>query len=244
MERETLLDKYVQGTLSPSEQKEFDTLLKEDPDFKTEIELIENIAVISGVEDRSALRKTLQEFESKIETNTSQVIPLIPYKKWLVAASIILIALIGGIAVFNPFDVNTDTLYASNFEPYKNVVTPIIRGESEESEEIEAFTAYESGDYPLAVTKFEQVYQKTQKSYLLLYQANALLASNRTADAIPLLEKHVTLNDRLSDRGKWYLALAYIKNKQQENAIPILENIVEKKTFKSSDAAKLLKDLK
>ena len=37
MEREELIDKYLQSELTPTEQNQFDELLKSDPEFKNDI---------------------------------------------------------------------------------------------------------------------------------------------------------------------------------------------------------------
>ncbi|WP_299432916.1 hypothetical protein [uncultured Aquimarina sp.] len=244
MEREELIDKYLQSALTPSERDQFNSLLESDTTFKNDVELLKNLKVITGTEDRDQLRKSMAGFEAKITAKETKVVPLFNYKKLLVAASILLIVAIGGITVFNPFTVDTNALYADNFEPYKNVVTPIVRGENNDNEEVIAFTSYESKDYELATDQFGKLYETTKRPYFLLYQANSLLASNKVKEAIPLLEKHITLNDELSERGKWYLSLAYLKEDRKKEAILLLEEIVEKGSFKKGAAEKLLQQLK
>ncbi|GAA4111553.1 hypothetical protein GCM10022393_09350 [Aquimarina addita] len=242
MEHEELIDKYLQGTLSEIEKEQFDSLLENSSIFSKNVALIENLKVVAGTEDRVALRKQMAVFESKID-NEPTVFSLLAYKKYIVAASIILLAVIAGLTFFNPFAANTDQLYASNFEPYKNVVTPIVRGDNEDSDEFKAFTLYENKNYKDAAVQFEALFTVTQRSYLLLYQANALLADNQIKKAIPLLEKHLSYNDELSERGRWYLALAYIKEKRNEEAIILLNEIVQNGSFKKGSAEILLKKL-
>ncbi|WP_298541833.1 hypothetical protein [uncultured Aquimarina sp.] len=244
MEREELIDKYLQSELTPAEKDQFDSLLENDASFKEDVELHKNLKIVSGTEDRDQLRKSMADFEAKIAANETKVIPLFNYKKILVAASILLVVAIGGIMFLNPFSVNTNELYADNFEPYKNVVTPIVRGENDENEEIIAFTSYESKQYELATDQFAKLYETTKRPYFLLYQANSLLASDNVKEAIPLLEQHIALKDELSERGKWYLSLAYLKENRKNEAILLLEEIVEKGSFKKGTAEKLLKQLK
>ncbi len=244
MEREELIDKYLHSTLTPSESEQFNSLLKNDNEFREDVELFKNLKVVSGAEDRAELRKNLVNFETKIATKKTKVVPLFNYKKIMIAASIVLIATIGGITLFNPFGVDADTLYAANFEPYKNVVTPIVRGETNENDEVEAFISYESKDYISAANQFRELYETTKLPYFLLYQANSLLASGNVKEAIPILEQHVALNDELSERGKWYLSLAYIKENKKEEAITLLEEMKEKNSFKTDDVKQLLDKLR
>jgi len=243
MEREELIDKYLQSTLTPSERDQFDSLLQEDETFRSDVTLLENLQTVSGVEDRAQLRKSMANFEEKIANTETKVIPLFSYKKLLVAASILLVIGIGGITFFNPFATDTNSLYAANFEPYKNVVTPIIRGENNDSDEVNAFTSYEAKDYESSATQFGALYETSKKPYFLLYQGNSLLATDKTNEAIIVLEKHITLNDELVERGKWYLSLAYLKENQTKKAITLLEALVQKGKFKKGAAEQLLTQL-
>ncbi|MBW1296176.1 hypothetical protein [Aquimarina litoralis] len=244
MEREELIDKYLHSELTAAEQDQFDELLVNDISFKEDVDLLSNLKNVAGAEDRDDLRKQMANFEAKIAANDTKVIPLFSYKKLLVAASILLLVAVGVISLLNPFGVNTEKLYASNFEPYKNVVTPIVRGTTDDNEEITAFSSYENKEFIAAAEQFGKLYETTQKPYFLLYQANALLAADQTSEAIPLLEQHIALKDELIERGKWYLSLAYLKENQKEKAIQLLEDLSNNGTFKKGDVNKLLGQLK
>ncbi|AXT57680.1 hypothetical protein J8L88_21600 [Aquimarina sp. MMG015] len=244
MEREELIDKYLQSELTPVEKDQFDNLLENDTTFRKDVEFLKDLNLVAGVEDRDGLRNSLAGFEAKIEAKETKVIPLFNYKKLLVAASILLVVAIGGITFLKPFGVDTNQLYAENFEPYKNVVTPIVRGDEATNEETIAFTSYESKNYELAAEQFGNLFKTTKSAYFLLYQANSLLASNKTQEAIPLLEQHISLGDQLSERGKWYLSLAYLKENRKKEAINLLEEMSKTGSFKKSDVDKLLSQLK
>jgi len=243
MEREELIDKYLHSELTPTEQEEFDQLLEQDHTFKEDVALLKDLKMASGAEDRAQLRKSMAGFEAKITAKETKVISLFNYKKLLVAASIVFVIAAGSIALLNPFGVDTEALYAKNFEPYKNVVTPIIRGENKDSEEITAFMSYEGKAYEAAANQFGELYKKTKKPYFLLYQGNALLAQNKTQEAIPILKQHIESKDELLERGKWYLALAYLKENRKKEAVALLEAIIQLGKFKKGAATQLLTKL-
>ncbi len=243
MEQEELIDKFLLGTLTPEERDQFNDLQENNISFRNDITLIKDLKIVSGAEDRDNLRESIANFESKISAKETKIIPLIDYKKWIIAASILIIASISGILVFNPFATNTAKLYAENFEPYKNVVSPIVRGGNNDSEETIAFTSYEQKNYEVAADQFESLFSVSKRPYYLLYQANALLAANRAKEAIPILEKHITLKGQLSERGRWYLALAYLKENKKEEAIVTLKEIIHNGIFKKGAATQLLKEL-
>ncbi len=241
MEPNKLIDKYIQGRLTPEEVKQFNTLFEEDPSVEEKIVFLENLSIVTGASDRQQLRAQFSVFETKATNTTNTSFPT--YKKYGILISIILLIGFGAISFFDPFTVDTQKLYNSYFSPYKNVVTPIIREESTNKEEIAAFKHYKNQEYHIAAHKFDSLYQQTQKSYLLLYQANALLAVKDSDCAIPLLEQHITLKDQLSDRSKWYLALAYLKEDRRAESVFLLQELLRRGTFKQKDATTLLRKL-
>ncbi|MBQ4818834.1 hypothetical protein [Aquimarina sp. MMG016] len=243
MEREELIDKFLQGTLAPEEKDNFNRLLDTDPDFKNDFEIIKDLNTVSGSLDREDLKKVMNDFETKIANNNTKIVSLYNYKKLLVAASIVLIVAIGAFSIFNPFVTNPESLYAENFEPYRNVVTPIVRGENSDNAEIIAFTSYESKNFETAASQLGELFSSTNKPHFLLYQANSLMALDKTEEAIPLLEKHIEFNDQLVLRSKWYLALAYLKKDQKAKSVILLKDIVKAGSFKQSSAEALLKKL-
>ena len=54
----------------------------------------------------------------------------------------------------------------------------------------------------------------SKKSELLFYQGNAQLAKGKTIEAIDTFKQHILTSDSLTKRTHWYLALAYLKNKE------------------------------
>jgi len=243
MEREELIDKFLLGTLSPEEEEQFNKLKEQEVSFRNGIAFIQDLKIVSGVEDRNDLKKNLINFESKI--NEKEISSLSSYKKWAIAASIILVVTLSSILIFNPFAPDTAQLYTENFEPYKNVISTIVRGSNtEEDEEASAFANYEQENYELAADQFSSLFSTTKRPYFLLYQANALLAAGQANEAIAILEQHVLLKGPLSARGKWYLALAYLKENKKTESIMVLGEIVQKGTFKKGAAEQLLNKLK
>ena len=95
-----------------------------------------------------------------------------------------------------------------------------------------AFIAYETGDYELAVSLFSDLYEKDKQPYYLFYKANALLKLEKAKEAIPLLKEHLKTKDTLNEKSTWYLALAYLKIEDKENARTLLQQLVNDKQYK------------
>lgn len=240
MERDNLLEKYLVGELSKEERQEFDTLLENDPDFKEEFEFQTDVkrAVISA-EDEDFM-KMLSDFDSEA-TDEKPQIKSFP-TKWLVAASI---ALLVGVTYFLTFNqsISTQELYAQNFEPYRNVVHPIVRGEEGADLKTKAFSAYQTGDYEKALPWFTELYTTEKESYYLFYSANALIQLNRAAEAIPLLQEHLKTKDKRTDKSNWYLSMAYLQLDDTENAKKMLNLVITEGVYKVEEAKQLLNAL-
>lgn len=236
MKNDELIEKYLENSLNAEEQAQFDTLLNEDASFKKEVAFHDNIKRVAEEKDTDDFRSMLSGFEE--EHQPTKVFKLQRYSKWLVAASVILIAgLTYVLTLSNP---TSQELFAANFQPYENVVHPIVRGTEEQDQKTKAFIAYETGDYKLAISLFSSLYENEKKPYYLFYKANALLKLERANEAIPLLKEHLQTKDTLNDKSTWYLALAYLRIDDKANAQKLLEEIIQSKKYKVEEAKKLL----
>ncbi len=241
MDREKMIGKFIEGSLTETEQKEFDRLYAVDASFKTEVDFHTNIARVAEAEDDDTFREMLSSFEAeaKSEKTTVKRLPT----KWLVAASIVLIA---GLSYFFIPDSTTSSqeLFSQNFERYPNVVYPIVRGEEGPEPKTKAFLAYQNGEYTAAVALFTELYTNQAEPDFLFYKANALLQLDRGQEAIPVLKNHLETGDTLTEKTSWYLAMAYLQVDDPENAAKILQTVVEDGGFKVEEAKILLKSLK
>lgn len=218
-----LIDKYFSNTLSPKEQLLFNELLQNDESFKSEFVFQKDLKKAIAKNEQDHLKKTLQGFERNIENRPKLMI--IP-KKWLVAASIILVVGLVSIFVKTSFYPSSEKLYAENFEPYRNIIHPIVRGEITYSIEYSAFLAYENGDFHKAINLFNSIGNQNV-AYIPFYKAMCYLSLNKTVEAIKLLETlsiesyiHSEIpDDKLRFKAEWYLGLAYLKMDENEKAI-------------------------
>lgn len=238
-----LIEKYFSGSLSEGELLEFEQLYKNNIAFKQEVDFLKNIKTIAETEDSEQFKAALQDFESEIN-NSSQSSMFSRWLKPLTAmAAILIIGLF--ISFFWPSKTDKTTLFTTYFEPSKNVSAPIVRSENEQDLSTEAFILYAEKDYEKAAVLFEKAYLLNKNPELLFYQGNALLASGQTKEAIETFKEHINFQEALTNRSHWYLALAYLKNKNLEAAKKELEAYVKSgENFKKVEAASLLEKLK
>ncbi|NOQ91712.1 MAG: hypothetical protein GQ552_03235 [Flavobacteriaceae bacterium] len=244
MNNSDLIEKYFENSLSPKEQLIFNDLLQSDKAFKKEFVFEKDLKKVIAINQKENLKSTLQNFESKIK-NDSKLF-FLP-KKWLVAASIILLVGIGFWFVKNSYFPSDKKLYTQNFEPYRNVIQPIVRGEKINTIEYKAFVAYENRECHKAINLFNSS-TNSEADYIQFYKAMCYLSLNKTTSAINLLlpiATSETKNDSNKDFKKianWYLGLAYLKNNEKQKAISQFSLIANQpgKYCKKEEASKIL----
>ena len=243
MEREMLLEKYLEEELTEEERKEFEMLLKSDADFSREVKFHADLKRVTESDDDDNFKEMLSDFEAeaRMEKPSVKKSPT----KWLVAASISLLA---GLTYFFNVDqfASTQDLFADNFKPYPNLVHRIVRSGEAQDKKIKAFSAYQTGAYIEALPMFTELYASDKEPYYLFYSANALIELNRAREAVPMLQEHLRITqitDTLVEKSPWYLAMAYLQLDEKENAIKMLNAVIKNGTYKVDDAQKLLNAL-
>ena len=242
MNHDNLIYKYLRKELSDSEKIQFNELLKNDTRFKEDVHFQTNLQKVTQHNDDAEFKNIIATAESKYQQKSNTNTVKFSFTKWMAAASVILIL---GLSYFlmQKNTIATDDLFAANFEPYRNVVAPLVRGENKQDEKSKAFLAYEKGEYEVSVLLFSKLYKITNESYYLFYQANALLKLERADEAIPLLQQHLKTKDSLTQKTNWYLALAYLKINDTKKAKEMLKKVTLEKLYKNKDAVKLLQEL-
>lgn len=244
MLHEELIEKYIQNRLTAEEELIFNKLLEDDATFKKDVALHTKLKNVIENDDDENYRALISNLEGRFNETGKKS----SFTKWLVAASIILLL---GFSYFFTSNYNTtvssNELFASYFVPYRNVIAPIERSDSngvtQQNEKTQAFIAYEKGEYKKAILLFTKLYTATKEPYYLFYKANALLKLERANEAVPLLLEHLKTKDTLTDKTNWYLALAYLKIENKAKAKELLNTVITNGSYKSKEAKKLLEEL-
>ena len=240
MTNKTLLENYFSNQLNEKQLEAFEALYQSDMDFKKEVDFLKNLKAVAEKEDAEQFKATLSSFEEQNSLKNN-------FPRWMkVAASIAAVFVVAFALNFYFQSKVTDAeLFATNFEPSKNVSFPIVRASSAENIQNDAFIAYNESNFEKAIPLLATVYAKTKESEILFYEGNALLASGKTQEAIDKFKQHLTFSDNLNNRTHWYLALAYLKNKETAKAKKELEQLLDSgEAFKKNEATSLLKKLK
>nr|WP_321227133.1 tetratricopeptide repeat protein [uncultured Psychroserpens sp.] len=241
MNSNELIENYFSKNISKQELLEFNHLYDTNPEFKEEVDFLKAIKSVSEAEDDLEFKKQLTSYESEYIQQEKKKIA-----KWLkpltAVAALLIIAL--SINFLINSSINEDKLFATYFEPSKNVSSPIVRSETDETSVKNAFIAYSEMNYIQAISLFDKAFDNTKNQELLFYEGNSLLALGKTEEAIETFKEHLTYDDALSNRTHWYLALAYLKMKQLDKAkVELKALMTSEETFKKTEAISLLEKL-
>ena len=238
MNTEEWIDKYYGNELTINQLKEFEQLLLTDVALREEFEFHNNLQVSIKSREKDILKSKLQQYEQNKTTNQTS-----GWKKWLVAASILILVGAVGISYFNSSKTNFDNLYAQNYEIYPNTEFNITRGANDTSLEYKAFMAYESREYTQAIIHFSELKEKSSSKYLNFYLAQSYLANGDYETALTKFEKNIKDHEFFIGESHWFAALTALKFHKKDIAKKHLRYLVDTGGYKSSQAKELLKKL-
>ena len=243
MEKETLLVKYFEGSLSLEEQVHFEQFLNEDADFKSQYELEKDVQMVIRDSERDTLKQKLLHFES--ERNEEVVEKTNFWKPMRIAASLLILVgaswFIYNSGMFN----NSQDLYAANYEKYPNTVYTITRGDgNDNSIERKAFEAYESEKYELAIGHFIALKAETGLDYVDFYLAQSYVANGQEQKAIETFKEISDVNSDFSAESLWYEGLIQLKLEKNKEAEILFEALLKDGSYKKQEARELLEALK
>lgn len=234
MDNESLINSYFESDLTPEQKILFDELMETDENFAEAVAFQEKIKVALTLENREILKQTLRGLENKSKQKT----PL----TWLyIAASVV--ALLGVSLFFMNQESSNEKLYATYFEPYPNTVAPIVRGSSQKDIKMEAFAAYETGDYQRSAQLFHNLTESTQEDYAPFYNAISLMMLDDIDAASSIFENNAWDTD-YQGKVNWYLSLCHLKQHRLEKAKSLLQQVVQNHSYNSEKAKYLLQKLK
>jgi len=239
-----LLDRYFSNELDKSELKAFNERLKTDPQFNHEFQEIKEVKLAVKLEARKNLKSLITDIEASLNqeeltTNNNQT----AMKKMLtVAASLILLVSVSYFVLNGSGQPSPQDVFTEYYKPYNNL-NGQVRGEAIEMESISAaaYSAYDAGNYALAVESFEALVkvEKTAENYFYMGIANIEIGDYKTA----VENLNTTLNNfsTFKDQSKWYLSMALLADKKEEEALSSLVSLtVQESAFKSRSQKVLL----
>jgi len=242
------ISKYINGELAGTELAEFEKLLQQDKALKNEVDfhkivdetLAENYQATSKIDDSERLEfegilskvmeselvpelveDRLNEEETPDQPTTSNTLirRLVPFAALAAAAALLLFLI--------PSLQNNDSKLADNFyKPYAYQVEPTLSNDN-----LDGLNAYQNKNYETALDFFINNPSGDLKVHLAKGNAEYNLA--KYDEAITSFKNVIERTDVASFKNyaNWYLALTYLKKRDKDKAIKLLETLPESADF-------------
>lgn len=239
MEEESI-ERYLQGKMTAEERVAFENSLENDPELVEALALQKDL--MQGIRQHfdAHLKAKFEAIEEASSTSTSDKKETHRLWKWAASAAVGLTLV--GVFYFMNSENRNKRLYAAYYEDFPNIVDRTQRDSQTELQN--AFIYFQNKQWAEAAEAFQTLRNENPHIYYPgFYQALSLLNLDQPEEALPLLQATATSSDdRFSTPAKWYLALAYLKMDNEEQAIENLEEIPNGSPY-INDARALLEQL-
>ncbi|MBX7152752.1 hypothetical protein K1X84_14065 [bacterium] len=192
--------------------------------------------------DERELRLHSQSLEKRINVHTASKGSFSKKLYYYAAAATLLIGFMAALYSWqrNPYG----TLVAENLKPYPNT-NPLVRSEKKINFLEKALMHYELGEYSPAIADFlEAIKDNPNDLTACFYIGISYLMIDDSQLAIPQLS--VVAGNETSEfyeASIWYLSLAYLEDKNAEQAKILLNELIALKGQYTAQAKKLIDDL-
>lgn len=243
------IDAYLRKQLSPEAQAAFEQTLAEDASLADALKLhLEALVAIRQKGFQTEI--TEAESETKDGTfveNVAKTRRLVPLHLFLIAASITLIAMLSW-WVITASQNDAEKLFAAHF--YAPSASDLLRGGAQTPADslptplVEGLQAYQKGAYNKAIKDFSAVPKDRltafERSRLNLLSGVSYLIGAEYDSA----RSYLISADMHTEAVDWYLALSYLRAKDDKAALDLLNKIAQDDTHEYQLLAqKLLADL-
>ncbi|MEM7037241.1 MAG: hypothetical protein AAF570_09700 [Bacteroidota bacterium] len=268
-EQETyeLIESFLDGMLDDQQTAEVEARIASDAEFRQEVDLHRELRNAIGdgeamhlsnalaavdaelFEQGGGLEESEVENESEVEESASPEpeAPVRPLwaQRYAIAASLLLLVLVGGFFLLNLGGPDGEALYDTHFSPY--TTKGLIRGEDSllKANYLDAFAAYDAKNFDAAYENFQGILrQDSSQKMAAFYLSMSAMAKGEYGAAISYLDglAKTSGHDYVS-QSRWYLALAHLHEQHIDDARELLETLSKGKGAYAKKAQALLEDL-
>lgn len=217
------IERYLLKQMSEDEYNTFTKQISNDSTFQDKIDTVKLLLV--GIQE-SNLSEKINDFHheifspgKKINQSAGKVLNL---KRWMVAASVILLVGLGSLLFFNRSN-KQERIFSEYYQPDPGLITAM--GSSENYLFEHAMIDYKTQKYDSALKTWQKLLKSNPANDTLNYFiGSAFLAKDKSDSAVYYFQKVVTHpGSYFLNEANWYLGLALIKQQKKQKAIPYIE---------------------
>lgn len=216
-----IIEQYLTRQLTAEDLETFTNRLKKDITLQNQVESVR--LLLLGVRE-ATLTDKMNEFHKELkggDNKKESTGKLFSMKKWLVAASVVLIAAVG-IALFLTNPGKEEKIFTAYYKPDPGLISAM--GHSDNYAFDRAMIDYKTKNYDSAIKAWEVLLVKRPNNDTLNYFiGSAYLAKKENDKALEHFAKvMVNTASYFSKDAYWYAGLALINEGRIEEAIPLI----------------------
>lgn len=218
------LIQYLDGELQGEELESLKINLANDQSLQEELD---NLKLAREAAGRYGLKSKINDIHKEMMLEMKQDKPakstvLKMFAQTGLRIAAVLVVLVGLSALYQYFTTSPEKLFSENYQPFSIHET---RGAPVNSRLLEN---YKHGNMDSVIMDFNSLRAPEPEEYILT--GIAFLESNQPEKAIGTFNKLIQQNavsktDFFQDDAEYYLAMSYLKNREPQKALPILEKI-------------------
>ncbi len=241
------LVQFLDGELNEVEKQQLIEKLKNNPGLSEKLDLIKDFDALTGDKQLSGFEDTLKEVEVDF-MKRKQATSRLQLKFWMQVAAAVLILISAAtyfLVIKEKTSPSADSLYASY---YQKLPADYATRSNENGNDlfINAIKLYNENRYDEAISIFNKIIQADPSNNAArLFLGICYTETNNFQKASGLFNDILIKHDPIfEEHAAWYLSLCYIKTKKPDLAKPLLNNLVETRSFYVGKASELLRKLK
>lgn len=237
-EQYELIEAYLAGELSEADKALLESEMQADAVLQAEVNRQRDIRLgLRALGIEKVLKKAQENYKASLVTAEPELVatpvvrPLLNWRYWVAAASVVSVLGIGYYAYQQTANNAAEVAYAETFTPDSDddllKEFPTDASTDTRQQFLDAFTNYKAGRYDQVIDQVKTLPDdKKTVHYKNYFLGLSYLANQQPANAIPLLQRaQASSSISLRQKSEWFLALAYIKNQEKEKALPLLNRI-------------------
>lgn len=240
------IEKYIDGELADKELINFEELISTNSSLNRDYQLSLEINNSIIEDDVLQLRETLDymyndDFKVKRLSNRFS-----KRKIFYAAASIALLVATGGLyKSITSSKMSNSSIFEKYYHPYEVAVTYRSGNTEVDRVFLSALQKYEEQDYEKAMMLFEQLLEVKENDMALnLYSGITYMEEEEYQNASTSFNSIIENNNNLFvEHAKWYLSLCYVITEDKENAIKLLDELVQEDSYYKKDARRILREI-
>ncbi len=218
-----VFEQYILEQMSNEEELAFSKSLAADKEFQDKFEMVRLLLV--GVQE-AGLKNRIEVFHKDLISSSENTVQasgkLTSVKRWLVAASVVIIAGLGTLLFMNT-DSKKEKIFATYYKPDPGLISAMSTSGNYIFDR--AMIDYKVGEYDAALKTWESMLvAKPENDTLNYFIGSAYLAKEKNELALTYFQKVIeNANSYFLNDARWYTGLLLLKEDKIKEAIPFIE---------------------